>query len=365
MKRILQVMPEFGLAGAERMCETLVDQLLDTGEYDVYVISLYDFHSPITERMERKGVKLLYLGKKRGFDVSAIFKIATVMKENKIQIVHTHLYVMPYVIPAAMIAKVPVRIHTVHNEAKKEVGAFRRRLAKFFYKHCHVVPVSISPLITETIADEYGLVKESIPMVFNGTNLSKCMVKSNYEITKGVFRYIHIGRMSFQKNHEIIVKAAKLLKQDHRKFVIDLVGGGEKEQEIKDMVKQQDVQDVINFVGLHDNVYPLLYNSDCFILPSRYEGMPVTLVESMGCGMPIIASAVGGVPDMITNEVSGLLIHPNSMELYHAMIKMMDGGASYRKSLGQKAFVKSKLFSAENMRDGYIRIYNSKNINIL
>lgn len=359
MKRIIQVMPEFGLAGAERMCETLVDQLLDTGEYDVYVISLYDFHSPITERMERKGVKLLYLGKKRGFDVSAIFKIATVMKENKIQIVHTHLYVMPYVIPAAIMAKVPVRIHTVHNEANKEFNGFRRMLAKFFYKHCHVQPVSISPLITDTIAKEYSLKNELIPMVFNGTDLSKCMIKESYKIIDGVFRFIHIGRMSIQKNHEIIIEAARLLKQDKRKFVIDLVGKGDKEQELKDMVIQYGLQDVINFIGVHDNVYPLIHQSDCFILPSRYEGMPVTLVESMGCGMPIIASAVGGVPDMITDEVSGLLIHPNSEELYHAMIKIMDGGESYRKSLGLNALEKSKLFSAENMRDGYIRIYNN------
>ena len=362
MIKVLQIMPEFGLAGAEIMCETLVYQLVNTGQYDVYVVSLYDFHSPITERMEKKGIKLIYLNKQKGVDFSIIGRLVKVMKEYKIQIVHTHRYVMQYAIPAAILANIPVRIHTVHNEAKKEVGGYRRKLAYFFYKYCHVQPVSISPLITETIANEYGLKKESIPMVFNGTDLSKCMVKTNYKIADGLFRFIHIGRMSFQKNHEIIIEAAKFLKHNKRNFVIDFVGIGEKEQEIKEMVKQYGVQDVINFMGVHDNVYPLLHRSDCFILPSRYEGMPVTLVESMGCGMPIIASAVGGVPDMITDEFSGLLIHPNSMELYHAMLKMMDGGESYRKSLGQNAFEKSKLFSADNMRKGYIKIYNSKNI---
>lgn len=358
MNRILHVMPEFGLAGAETMCETLVDQLLATGKYDVYVASLFDFHSPITERMEQKGVKLIYIGKKPGLDLSTIGKLAKVMKEHKIQIVHTHRYVMQYAIPAAILAKVPVRVHTVHNEAKKEVGGYRRKLANLFYKHCHVQPVSISPLITDTIVEEYGIKKESIPMVFNGTDLSKCMVKTNYEISDNVFRFVHIGRMSYQKNHEVIIEAAKLLKQDGRKFVIDLVGGGEKETEIRASVGQNDLVGRIQFCGLQSNVYPFLYRSDCFILPSRYEGMPVTLVEAMGCGMPVIVSAVGGVPDMVTSNESGLLIAPDAQELYAAMVKMMDGGSEYRKAFGRKALDKSKLFSAENMRDGYIKIYN-------
>lgn len=360
MNRILHVMPEFGLAGAETMCETLVDQLLATGKYDVYVASLFDFHSPITERMEQKGVKLVYIGKKPGLDLSTIGKLVKVMKEHKIQIVHTHRYVMQYAIPAAIMAKVPVRVHTVHNEAKKEVGGYRRRLANFFYKYCHVKPVSISPLITDTIVEEYGINNEAIPMVFNGTDLSKCLVKTNYEISNGVFRFVHIGRMSYQKNHEVIIETAKLLKQDGRKFVIDLVGGGEKEAEIRTCVKQNGLTDNIIFCGLQSNVYPFLNRADCFILPSRYEGMPVTLVEAIGCGMPVIVSAVGGVPDMVTNNESGLLVTPNAKELYAAMVKMMDSGCEYRKALGQRALEKSKLFSAENMRDGYIEIYQNQ-----
>ena len=89
--KVLQVMPEFGLAGAETMCENLTYELMKLG-HEVVIISLYTFHSAITERLEASGVKVIYLGKKRGFDINIIFKLRKVMKEEKPDTVsYTHL----------------------------------------------------------------------------------------------------------------------------------------------------------------------------------------------------------------------------------------------------------------------------------
>lgn len=352
-------MPEFGLAGAEIMCETLAYNLHNSGIYNVIVVSLYDYRSPITERLENFGIKVLYLGKKQGLDLVTIGKLIKIMRLYNIKIVHTHRYVMQYAIPAAIIARVPVRVHTVHNIANKEVDKSRRKMAKVFYKFFHVKPVSISPIITDTISAEYNLNASEIPMVFNGTNLKKCLVKTTYDAGT-VFQFIHIGRMSYQKNHELILRVAAKLKESGISFIINLVGGGEKEFEIKNLVKSLKIEDCINFCGLQSNVYSFLNQSDCFILPSRYEGMPVTLVEAMGCAMPIIASAVGGVPDMIEDEVSGLLIKPTEDALYNAMLKMISSQKSYRESLGYNALLKSKEFSDTNMTKGYMSIYDEQ-----
>ena len=83
------------------------------------------------------------------------------------------------------------------------------------------------------------------------------------------------------------------------------------------------MENEIVFCGLQGNVYPFLQAADCFILPSLYEGMPITLVEAMGCGLPIIASAVGGVSDMIENGKSGILISPNTDQLVVAINNLM------------------------------------------
>lgn len=121
-------------------------------------------------------------------------------------------------------------------------------------------------------------------------------------------------------------------------------------------VTKKGLNDVINFSGLQSDIFPFLSESDCFILPSLYEGMPVTLVEAMGCGMPVIASSVGGVPDMIENETSGILIDPNVDSLVNAMQRVMaDDGL--RKNIGLNALAKSNDFSSTNMFNGYTKIY--------
>lgn len=224
VKNILQVMPEFGLAGAETMCETLCYELIKSNQYNVYVASLFDFHSPITERMEKKGIKVFYLGKGRGIDLKAIFKLYKLMKELRIDIVHTHRYVMQYAIPAAIMARVKTRVHTVHNIAEKEVDLLRQKIAFFFYHFCHVTPVSISPLIRDSVIARYSLKPWQSPIVYNGTDLSKCFVRQNYK-AHNPFRFIHIGRFSLQKNHGVIIDAAERLRADGFKFVINLIGG--------------------------------------------------------------------------------------------------------------------------------------------
>lgn len=352
-------MPEFGLAGAEIMCETLIYKLQATGRYQIFVASLFDFHSSITDRMENNGVKIIYLGKKQGLDLAIIPKLVKIMRKYNIQIVHTHRYVMQYVIPAAIISKVPVRIHTIHNIASKEVSNFRQKLAYLFYKKCGVRPVSISPVVQRTVIERYNLSESDSPIVFNGTDLGKCSVKTSYS-TNEIFRFVHIGRFSEQKNHGIMIDVAQRLKYEGYKFTINFVGGAGNEKEREEEVKQKGLEDVIVFSGLQDNVYLFLQMSDCFILPSLYEGMPVTLVEAMGCGMPIIASAVGGVPDMIEHDVSGLLIRPTINELYCAMVKMMTSSYSFREKLGNNALLRSNEFSDTNMCQGYMCIYGEE-----
>lgn len=361
MKNVLQVMPEFGLAGAETMCESLCYQLQESGKYNVIVVSLFDFHSPITERMEKNRIRVIYLNKKPGIDISIIYKLYKVMKQNDIDIVHTHRYVMQYAIPSAVMAGVKVRIHTVHNIATKEVDGYRRILAHFFFKHCSVIPVSISPLIRKSVMEEYNVTKEQTPVIYNGSDLKKCLVKTNYSSSEP-FCILHIGRFNPQKNHGIIIDAAKKLKEEGVKFVIKLIGGAGNEEQRKQEVKQKGLENEIIFCGLQGNVYPFLQSADCFILPSLYEGMPITLVEAMGSGLPIIASAVGGVPDMIENERSGILINPNTNQLVLALKKLMKD-TNLREYLGKNAFVKSNDFSTERMFKGYDNIYEQMEIN--
>lgn len=352
-------MPEFGLAGAETMCENLTYELIGRGN-EVVVISLYNYHSPITNRLENANVKVYYLNKKNGLDISMISKLVSVFKTEKPYVIHTHRYVMQYAIPASVICGIKKRIHTVHNVAEKEVGTLAKISAYFFYKYFSVIPVALSSEIKKTITDLYRIKDSKVPVIFNGVNLVKCEVKKNFKI-EHEFKILHVGRFTEQKNHERLINTFEQFVADFPNAELYLIGEGHLENKIKEMVSNKKLSKKVNFVGTTDNVYPYYSDCDVFVLPSDYEGIPMTLIEAMGSGIPIIATNVGGVPDMIVNMKEGILIDCDMNSLFVALTTLYKN-EELREQLGKNALAKSKEFSSSNMAIYYERLYEGLDI---
>jgi len=355
--KIIQVMPDFGLAGAEIMCENLTYALRNIG-HDVTVISMYDYHSAITERMEKSGVRIIYLNKKLGLDFSMIRKMKKVFKEIKPDVIHTHRNCPQYAIPAAISAKVKHRVHTVHNIAQKENGRLARLVNGFFFKRCHLVPVALSELVRDSIVEEYGIKPEKIPVIFNGIDLTKCVPKTDYS-SDGNFKILHIGRFSEQKNHPGLIRGFDKFHKKYPASELWLVGDGEKRSEIESYVSENALSDSVKFLGLQSDVYGFLHDADMFTLPSNYEGIPMTLIEAMGTGLPIVATAVGGVPDMLTNDENALVIDNNNEAISRAF-ETYYKDPELRKRHGEKAKERSIAFSATTMAQKYESIYSLK-----
>ena len=356
--KILQIMPEFGLAGAEIMCENLVYELTKLHQ-EVIVVSLYNYHSAITDRLERNGIRVIYLDKKPGLDFSMVIKLIELIKKENPDVVHTHRYVMQYVIPATIFTGVRKKIHTVHNVAEKENTAIARRLNSIFYKYFDVIPVALSSEIRRTIEKEYRLSQERIPVVLNGIDVSKCKKKINYEIVD-TLKVIHVGRFSHQKNHKCLIEAYYKFSNNyaHASKLI-LIGDGELREEIKSMVEKMGMNELVEFRGLKDDVFDDLNESDIFVLPSQYEGVPMTLIEAMGTGMPIIATRVGGIPDMLIDKKEAFLIENDPNCLYEALMKLAED-VNLRKSFGERVKTKSTLFSSKRMAELYLKIYSGE-----
>ena len=355
--KIVQVMPEFGLAGAEIMCENLTYALHDLG-HEVTVISMYDYHSAITERLEQSGIRIICLNKKSGLDFSLIRKMKKAFKEIKPDVVHTHRYCAQYAIPAAISAGIRSRVHTFHSIAQKENGMLARLVNGFFFKRCHLVPVALSELVRDSIVEEYGIKSEKIPVVFNGIDLSKCKPKDGYSVN-GNFKVLHIGRFAEPKNHSGLLKAFEKFHRIRPDSELWLVGDGEKRPEIEEFIKENNLEDSVKLFGLQSNVHGFLHDADIFTLPSNYEGIPMTLIEAMGTGLPIVATAVGGVPDMLTNGENALLVE-NDIDQISAAFDAYYNSAELRKAHGEKAKERSVAFSAATMAQKYESIYSLK-----
>lgn len=352
--KICQLMPEFDLAGAEIMAENLC-YYLDNAGCDVIVVSMFTKHTPITDRLEASGIRVEYLDKKSGFDPSIIFKLIKLFKKERPDIIHTHRYLARYAVPSAIICGVKGKVHTVHNVASKELCLRDRRISRFFYRRCGLHPVGISHIIKQTIEQEYGLHKDSIGLVYNGIDLSKCHIKTDYEYNDTI-KILHVGRFSEQKNHIGIISAFSRVVSEFPNAVLHLYGMGPMMDECISFVRDKNLQDKVFFCGTTDDIYSVMTNSDLFLLCSHYEGMPITLIEAMATRLPIVATAVGGVVDMIEDGVEGVLCD-DDVEDIARKISIMLSDNKLRIKCGTNACVRSKEYSRERMGKEYLDLY--------
>ena len=355
--KILQVIPYFCFGGAETMCENLTYALRNLG-HEVRVVSLYPERTPISERMERSGVFIRYLDKKLGMDLSMVPKLAKILKEEKPDAVHTHLDVIKYTVAAARLAGVKKCVHTVHNVADQEAeGRVQKIINGFYFRHGWSVPVALSPEVQRTILSFYGLDADKVPVIYNGIDLGRCIPKGDYGLGDTP-TLVHIGRFNEQKNHDLLLRAFQMVHQRFPQCRLQLLGDGELREATEKLAGELGLQDSVFFLGSQSNVYPYLAQADAFLLPSKYEGMPMTLIEAMGTGLPIVASAVGGVPDMLTDGESGLLVPCEAEAVSQAVIRLLES-QPLRETLGKNALKESSRFSANHMAKQYLETYCS------
>ena len=156
----------------------------------------------------------------------------------------------------------------------------------------------------------------------------------------------------------MLVKSIANLVDKGHDIKLYLYGQGELEATIKELVNSVHMENNICFCGLTDDIYSVMEQCDIFVLPSLYEGMPMTLIEAMGTGMPILASNVGGIPDMIENEKSGLLCEPTVDSVSKGLERLIES-KDKRKKYGENAIINSEKFSSYKMARDYYTIYEN------
>lgn len=353
--KVLQIIPCFRFGGAEIMCENLILAQSELG-WSVTVVSLYGEYTPIAQRVEAAGIRVIYLDKKFGLDVSMFGKLTRIMKQEKPDVVHTHLDVIKYATVAAKLAGVKKCVHTVHTVASKEAeGPIQKIVNNLFFRLGWSVPVALSPEVQESVSDFYKLDTKKIPVIYNGVELSRCMPKERYEAGETV-NILHVGRFDSPKNHEGLLRAFRILLDRCPRCHLHLVGDGELRPQMEAFAEELKLTGNVSFHGIQENVYPYLHDADVFVLPSLYEGIPMTVIEAMGTGLPIVATKVGGVPDLLHSEENGILVPCEDAAVAGALERLVKD-LTLRERIGRQAKLDSFAFSARTMAERYGEVY--------
>ena len=352
--KIVQVITALNLGGAQTLLENLAYGLAEEG-HDVSVISLESDHTATAKRLETKGIPVIYLGKRPHYDPRITGKLARTLKQLKPDIVHAHNIRKLYVLGAARKAGCRNLVYTVHNMAGKEQGFVGGLFSWFVFRAGLMVPVGLSPIVTESIEERYHL--RYVPTIYNGTDLSCFHKKTDYRL-HGHPTILNVARLDPMKNHKRLFEAFGMVIREFPEAELVLVGEGSLTEELKTIARTSGIADKVHFEGLRDNIPDYLDRADIFCLSSDYEGLPMTLIEAMASALPILSTEVGGIPDMLKDEKTALLTAPDASALAEAMIRLLSD-ERLRRRLGEGALHASERFSHRHMAGRYLKLYQS------
>ena len=355
--RILQIIPDLELAGAERMLEALTRSLVDL-DNDVEVVSLYSKETPIVSELRAAGVRVHMLEKRSGLDLRVVPSLRHIVKDFKPEVIHTHRYAPLYA--SAAVAGVRCRwVHTVHSVAANEIPNRQKPLHKALIKSGKMLPVALTKTIQSTVCKVYGVDTSKVPVVLNGVDLSRFPFHAHTRELgeKKPFEVLTIGRNEKAKNQQALIEGFAIFHKQFPKSHLRIVGAGSLRAQLEDTVRAMGLQGAVSLCEPVSDVSQLYAGSSVFVLPSVYEGMPMSLVEAMSSGIPIIATWVGGVPDMLTAHTA-LRCGIDSDSIGDALVSVC---SDYQSALlrADRAQQASRRFGSEAMAKRYLELYRS------
>lgn len=335
MTRIVEVVPSLDVGGAERMVALLARGLATLG-HDVTVVSLFGQTGSWIER-ELAGIPLVFLGKRPGLDPAVVPRLRRALLDAVPDVVHTHLHALKYVVAAGFIGRHPAVFHTLHNLAERELERPSRILHGLAFR-AGVAPVAIGEAVAESVRRTYRMPpRATIP---NG------IVVADFAARDGVRASIRselglgatpalltVGRLNPQKNHAGLLAA---LARTHTEAVLLVAGDGALRPALEARAAELGLRDRVRWLGVRTDVADLLAAADLFVLASDWEGNPLVVMEAMAAGRPVVATAVGCVPELVPAE-AGILVPPGDALALARALDLVLGDPARLSELGLAA----------------------------
>jgi glycosyltransferase involved in cell wall biosynthesis len=261
-------------------------------------------------------------------------KIRNFFREKRPDIVHAHLGAVLYVMFFAAIYDTKIRIFTFHNMARIIATGLKKQLYQVAIRIFKFIPVAISDTVKSSISKEYHIPLKKIPCIYNGVDTKAFYPQIKSKKNRTV-EFINAATLFHTKNHKLLIDAFAMAELKHPEIHLNILGDGELREEVEQQIANYGLSDKINILGLTDQVVDYLNQADIFIMSSNVEGLPISVLEAMACGLPIITTAAGGVVDIVKTGENGIITPVGDAEkLSEAMVILIEND-EIRRSMGE------------------------------
>ncbi len=359
---IAHVLPSFGLGGQERVALRLATEQQASGHRALAVSLAPPPEGPLADEFRRAGIKPLTVPKQdRGLDFTLPARLVGEFRKNGVTVVHAHNpQALIYAALAGKVADAAV-IYTCHGQNSLAPGRlWLTRLASLEID----AYVGVSPRIVERARCHHECPEAKLQIIENGVDLSafrpdadaRREVRAELGLPERAWVVGTVGRLVEDKDPGLLLRAAlPLLGPDAR---LVFVGDGSLAPAMHALAARHPAGRYVSFLGARHDVPRLLAAFDAFALSSRTEGLPLALLEAMSVGLPIAATAVGGVPDVVRDGFSARLVSGADEAALREALAQLRNDPTAAAEMGRCAREESRRYSAATMTSRYLDLYH-------
>jgi len=362
--RVLHIISYMGRGGAEMGILKLIAGLGEGFEHRICTTRGFDTDFVRSSFSEEK----MYFAGTSDLKLQfPLFRLARILRRYRPHIVHTRNWGAIEAVAAAKLAGVPVVIHSEHGY---EVDMFaglpvRRRLFRRAAYAMADAVFAVTRELRDFHACQAWIHPERIGVIYNGVDTkrfapsreTRIAMRRKLALPEESFVVGAVGRLVPIKDHQTLLKAAALLSGSGIDVRVLLVGSGPERERLQGRATDA-LEGRVCFAGDSDRVAEMLNAMDVFVLPSLGEGMSNTLLEAMACGLPVLATNVGGNPEIIENNVNGCLFAPGDAEWLASKLKLLARDPALIHQLGTAARNRAiESFSLSRMLETYRSFY--------
>jgi glycosyltransferase involved in cell wall biosynthesis len=366
--RVLWLIKTLSVGGAERLLVSLAE-VVDQ-RYFSYEVAAVQPSEDYTADFRRCGIPVHFLGTENHFDLRWVRRLRRLLVEKRFDILHMHL---PYVagigrlVADSLPRNARPRLITTQHCVWKATPILTRAL-DYITLPLDDLTLAVSKDVRDSMP---GCARDRVEAVVHGIILDqtralrgeRSSVRAELGIATDEVLVMSVAALRFQKGHDLLLQAASELVSAGLPVRFAFVGEGPLADELQSLCHRLRLDAHVTFLGLRVDALRLLAGADVFVMPSRFEGYPVAVMEALALGVPVVATAVGGVPEAVRDGVEGLVVPPERADLLAGTLRRLVLDTDLRTSMSRLARLRGKRFDirgpARHIESRYLELLSA------
>ena len=320
--KVMHVLNSRIYSGAEKV----VCQIIQSFQGEVEMVYCSPDSDIVRQMLAEQGVTFLPM------ETMSTAELKRVIRQEKPDLIHAHDMRASF-FSALACGSIPLVSH-IHNNAYDARGLSPKTIAYLLagFKAKHILWVSNSSF--EGYAFHKFFEKKS-SVLYNIIDTDQIFAKKAQDGNTYDYDMIYVGRLTFQKDPQRLMRLCASLKAQKPDLKVAIVGTGELEAEVKDLCRELEIEENVQFLGFQPNPIKMVHDSKAMILTSRWEGTPMCALEAMALGTPVVSTPSDGMKDLLDDGINGYLTDDDAI-MAEVLLKIMNDG-EHRRFLGENA----------------------------